>query len=93
MPAEPPPIDWEAPYGLDWVGVSASLVYAPTFTRAQFIVERKSILRPQAIKKTGIWAQLPDTPPRNAYESLFGVYRILRDCESDFWVRYKRERR
>ena len=91
MTPQPPPIDWEAPYDLDWVGVSASLVYAPTFTRAQFIVERKSILRPQLIKKTGIWAQLPDTPPRNAYESLFGVYRILRDCESDFWVRYKRE--
>ena len=92
MPAEPPPIDWEAPYGSDWVGVQASLVYAPTFTRAQFEVHRRPLTMPAAIMKTGIWAQLPDSPPRNAYESLFGVYRILRDCESDFWVRYKRER-
>lgn len=91
MPAEPRPIDWEAPYGRDWVSVQASLVYAPTFTRAQFEVVRMPLHNAAEKRKTGIWAQLPDTPPRNAYESLFGVYRILRDCESDFWIRYKRE--
>lgn len=89
MPAVPPPIDWEASYGLDWVAVQASLIYAPTFTRAQLEVIRRPLQNTHEIKKTGIWAQLPETPPRNAYESLFGVYRILRDCESDYWVRYK----
>jgi len=56
MVAVPPPIDWEDPYGLDWVGVSASVVYAPTFTRARLEVQRKSIYRPQAIKKTELCA-------------------------------------
>jgi hypothetical protein len=92
MPAVPPPIDWEAPYGRDWHAVRATLIYGPTATRALFEVERKLLQNTHVIKKTGIWAQLPDTPPRNASESLFGVYRILRDCESDYWVRYKRER-
>jgi len=93
MPAEPPPIDWEAPYGLDWVGVNASLVYAPTFARAQFVVERKSIHRPQLIKKTALWAELPETPPRNAYESLIGIYHIFRECERDYWIRYQGKQR
>lgn len=91
MPPEPRPIDWEAPFGTDWFGVQASLVYAPSFTRAQFFVERRPLTMPAALRKTGIWAQLPDTQPQNAYEALFGVYRVLRDCESDYWVRYKRK--
>jgi hypothetical protein len=91
--AVPPPIDWEDPYGLDWVGVSASLVFAPTFTRAAFEVQRKTIYRPQSIKKTGIWATIPETPPRNARESLIAIYRILQDSEADYWIRYLRERR
>jgi hypothetical protein len=90
---QPPPIDWEAAYGLDWVGVSASLVYAPTFQRASLRIERKSIYRPQAIKKTELWAELPQTPPRNARESLIAIYRILQDAEADYWIRYLRERR
>jgi len=90
---KPPPIDWEAPYGLDWVGMSASLVYAPTFQRASLIVERKSIYRPQSIMKTQLWAELPQTPPRNARESLIALYRILQDAEADYWVRYLRERK
>jgi hypothetical protein len=93
MPAEPRPIDWEAPYGLDWVVATASLVYSPTIQRAQFEVVRMSISDRELKRKTGIWAQLPDTRPRDAYESLFGVYRILRDCESDYWVRYKGKQR
>jgi hypothetical protein len=93
VPPQPPPIDWEAAYALDWVGVSASLVYAPTFTRAQFVVERKSIYRPQSIIKTGLWAELPETPPRNARESLMAIYRILQDAEADYWIRYLRERK
>jgi len=93
MPAEPSPIDWEAPYGLDWVGVSASLVYAPTFQRASLRIERKSIYRPQAITKTALWAELPETPPRNARESLMAIYRILQDAEADYWIRYLRERK
>ena len=93
MAKPPPPIDWEAPYGLDWVGMSASLVYAPTFTRASLIIERKSIYRPQLITKTGLWAELPQTPPRNARESLMAIYRILQDGEADYWIRYLRERK
>lgn len=93
MPGQPPPIDWEAPYGLDWVGMSASLVYAPTFQRATLRIERKSLYRPQAIKKTELWAELPDIPPRNARESLMAIYRILQDAEADYWIRYLRERK
>lgn len=93
MTAQPPPIDWEAAYDLDWVGVSASLVYAPTFTRAQFEVQRKSIYRPQSIKKTALWAELPQTTPRNARESLMAIYRVLQDAEADYWIRYLRERK
>lgn len=93
MPPNPPPIDWEAPYGLDWVGMSASLVYAPTFQRASLRIERKSIYRPQLTKKTELWAELPETPPRNARESLIAIYRILQDAEADYWVRYLRERK
>ena len=93
MPAQLPPIDWEAPYGLDWVGMSASLVYAPTFQRATLRIERKSLYRPQAIKKTELWAELPEIPPRNARESLMAIYRILQDAEADYWVRYLRERK
>jgi hypothetical protein len=73
--------------------VSASLVYAPTFTAARFVVERKSIYRPQSISKTGLWAELPETPPRNARESLMAIYRILQDAEADYWIRYLRERK
>jgi hypothetical protein len=36
MPAVPPPIDWEAPYGRDWHAVRATLIYGPTATRALF---------------------------------------------------------
>lgn len=93
MPSSPPSIDWEAPYGLDWVGMSASLVYAPTFQRASLRIERKSLYRPQAIKKTELWAELPQTPPRNARESLMAIYRILQDAEADYWIRYLRERK
>lgn len=93
MPPNLPPIDWEAPYGLDWVGMSASLVYAPTFQRASLRIERKSIYRPQLIKKTELWAELPETPPRNARESLMAIYRILQDAEADYWIRYLRERK
>jgi len=93
VPPNPPPIDWEAPYGLDWVGMSASLVYAPTFQRASLRIERKSIYRPQAITKTELWAELPETPPRNARESLMAIYRILQDAEADYWIRYLRERK
>lgn len=93
MPAQLPPIDWEAPYGLDWVGMSASLVYAPTFQRATLRIERKSLYRPQAIKKTELWAELPEIPPRNARESLMAIYRILQDAEADYWIRYLRERK
>ena len=92
-PAVPPPIDWEDAYGLDWVGVSASLVYAPTFKRAQFEIQRKSIYRPQLIKKTGLWAELPEIAPRNARESLMWIYRVLQDAEADYWIRYLRERK
>ena len=73
--------------------MSASLVYAPTFQRASLRLERKSLYRPQAIKKTELWAELPKTMPRNARESLMAMYRILQDCESDYWIRYLRERR
>lgn len=93
MPARQPPIDWEAPYDLDWVAMSASLVYAPTFQRASLRIERKSIYRPQAIKKTELWAELPDIHPRNARESLSAIYRILQDAEADYWIRYLRERK
>ena len=93
MTAVPPPIDWEDPYGLDWVGVSASVVYAPTFTRARLEVQRKSIYRPQAIKKTELWAELPQTTPRNARESLIAIHRIIQDAEADYWIRYLRERK
>ena len=93
MPAVPHPIDWEDPYGLDWVGVSASLVFAPTFVRSQFEIQRKTIYRPQTIKKTELWAKVPDTPPANARESLIAIYRILQDAEADYWIRYLRERK
>jgi hypothetical protein len=93
MPAVPPPIHWEDPYGLDWVGVNVSLVYAPTFQRARFEIQRKSIYRPQAIKKTELWAELPEIPPRNARDSLMAIYRILQDAEADYWIRYLRERK
>lgn len=92
-PSVPPPIDWEDAYGLDWVGVNASLVYAPTFRRAQFEVQRKSIYRPQLIKKTALWAELPEIAPRNARESLMWIYRVLQDAEADYWIRYLRERK
>ena len=93
MAAVPSPIDWEDPYGLDWVGVSASLVFAPTFTRSRFEVQRKSIYRPQTIKKTELWAEVPEIHPRNARESLIAIYRILQDAEADYWIRYLRERK
>lgn len=93
MVTRPLPIDWEASYGTDWVGVQASLVYAPTFTRARFEVQRRPLVMPNAIKKTELWAEVPKTMPGNARESLMAMYRILQDCESDYWIRYLRERR
>lgn len=89
----PPPIDWDAPYGTDWVGVGVSLVYAPTFVHATFEVQRRPLVMPAAIKKTALWAEVPKVMPKNARESLTAILRILEDAERDYWIRYLRERR
>lgn len=93
MLPDPPPIDWEAPYGSDWVGVQAVLVYAPTFTQARFEVHRRPLTMPAALRKTGLWASVPDIPPKNARESLSAILHILQDAERDYWIRYLREKR
>jgi hypothetical protein len=90
---EPPPIDWEAPYGRDWVAVSVSLVYAPTFQRAQFEVVRMSISDRELKRKTALRASLPNDIPKDARESLVAIRRMLWDCDWDYWNRYLRKER
>lgn len=86
--SQPPPVDWEAPYGLDWTAVSVSLVYAPTFQRAQFEVVRMSISDRELKRKTALRASLPDVRPNDARESLVAIRRMLWDCDWDYWTRY-----
>ena len=87
----PPPIDWEEPYGRDWVAVQAHLIYAPTFVRAGFEVVRMPLHDAGRKRKTGFWAEPPNVPPWNAKESLNAIYRLLSDCESDYWTCYQRK--
>jgi hypothetical protein len=92
MTFPPPPIDWDASYGTDWVGVQASLVYAPTFAHARFEVQRRPLAMPAAIKKTALWAEVPFVMPKNARESLTAILHILEQAERDYWIRYLREK-
>lgn len=83
------PIDWDDPYGTDWVAVQATLIYAPSFAHASFEVHRRPLAMYPKISKTGFWAELPETRPANAYESHIAIYRTLEQCTAEYWLRYK----
>jgi len=93
MPVDLRPIDWEAPYGLDWTAVHFSLVYAPTFTEGRFEVVRKSLSDRELTRKTGLRTKVPDVMPNNARESLTAIRRMLWDCDWDYWTRYLQKKR
>lgn len=87
------PIDWEDPFGTDWVGIQASLVYAPTFSEARIEIQRRPLVMPNAIKKTGLLANLPFIAPKDALGSVNAIRRILQDADWDYWTRYQRRSR
>jgi hypothetical protein len=93
MPPQLRPIDWDAPYGTDWAGMQISLVHAPTFYHARIEVQRRPLVMPNAIMKTGLWGKVPDVPPKNARESLSAIRRVLIDADWDYWHRYQGEHR